>query len=584
VKISDKTSGIVLAVMLLVNGCSGSPPQQGTSIDNMQEILNEGINADSHARQDVNTPADIQQALLPPMEMGMPDDEGKLVEQRFDIAVDNADAKQFFMGLVEGTTYNMVVHPGVAGTISLKLKDVTIDDVMEVVRDVYGYEYTKSRTGYQVINAGMRTKIFQVNYLNLQRHGISRMRVSSGEVTQVGSSDNNGNNNTNTSGTTEVSGTEITTESDANFWGELTGILKSIVGTEGGRSIVASPQSGVVLVRAMPTELRDIEIFLDTIQNIVQRQVVIEAKILEVELKDGFQSGINWAGILENNKGRTALFSQIGGGSAIGSSGAGVTSTAGNTGDLNPTALSQVSGTDTSALGGVFSLALNFNDFTAFIELLESQGNVQVLSSPRVSTLNNQKAVIKVGSDEFFVTEVSSSTTTGAGGSVTSPDITLTPFFSGIALDVTPQINDKRDVILHIRPTVSEVDDQVKSITVAGQQQSLPLAYSSIRESDSIIRASSGQLVVIGGLMKNTTREDVASVPLLGDMPFVGSLFRHTKQSSLKSELVILLKPVVIGGDKDWKESLRQAASSFSDKKRGFHYGAKNDVFGSAAE
>lgn len=575
---------LLIIILILISGCAGSPPQEGTSIDRMEGILNDGIEANTRKSQaPVSPPADIQQGLLPPLEMGVPDEQGKLIEQRFDISVDNVSAIQFFMGLVEGTAYNMIVHPDVAGNITLKLKDVTIDEVMETVRDVYGYEYRKNGSGYQVIRAGMRTKIFQVNYLNIQRNGTSRMRVSSGEVSQAGSS---GSGDTNTSNTERdaVSGTELTTESTTDFWTELSATLKTVVGTEGGRSVVASPQSGVVLVRAMPNELRDVAGFIEIIQGIIQRQVVIEAKILEVELNDGFQSGINWAGIAENNKGRTATFGQTGGGSAISSSGAGVSSIAGNLGDLNPAGLNQVSGNDVSAFGGIFTLALNFNDFTSFIELLETQGNVQVLSSPRVSTLNNQKAVIKVGNDEFFVTEVSSSTATSAAGSVVAPEITLTPFFSGIALDVTPQINDKQEVILHIRPMVSEVSDQTKKISVAGQDQVLPLAFSSIRESDSVIRAGSGQLVVIGGLMKDTTREDVASVPLLGDVPFVGSLFRHTKQSSHKSELVILLRPVVIGGDKGWRDSLMEAANAIKGSKRGFHYGSKKEVFGSAAE
>ncbi len=110
---------------------------------------------------------------------------------------------------------------------------------------------------------------------------------------------------------------------------------------------------------------------------------------------------------------------------------------------------------------------MTFNDFAAFIELLETQGDVQVLSSPRIATINNQKAVIKVGSDEFFVTDISSTTVTGTA-TTTSPDITLTPFFSGIALDVTPQIDAGGRVTLHVHPTISQVTDQQKTITVAG--------------------------------------------------------------------------------------------------------------------
>jgi len=571
---------------LILTACAPMPAKQGTAIDQVEETLHEAVTQTEPAAKPVpaEAPAAVKEALLPPISIELPGAPEAEVERRFDIAVNEAPAREFFMGLVEGTPYNMVVHPSVAGTITLNLKNVTIPEVMDTARDVYGYEYQRSKTGYQVQPAGLRTRIFQVNYLNVQRSGNAETRVSTGQVS-VGArtADSSGTVSTQGDEATARSGSEIQTHSEADLWKDLAAALHAIVGEEDGRRVVISPHSGVVLVRAMPGELREVEQLLDTIEDVVQRQVIIEAKIIEVELKDGFQSGINWAALSETQGGTSVLLGQTGGGSAISSSGAGTTDIAGTTGTLDPNAFSQVQGTSTSAFGGVFSIALNLNDFTAFIELLETQGNVQVLSSPRVATVNNQKAVIKVGTDEFFVTDISSTTTTGTA-TTTTPDITLTPFFSGIALDVTPQINEEGEVILHIRPSVSEVDDQVKNITVAGQAQSLPLAFSSVRESDSIIRALNGQVVVIGGLMKNTTREDVASVPLLGDMPFVGSLFRHTKQSSTKSELVILLRPMVVANGKAWTQSLQNSAKSFQGLRRGFHYGGKSEIFGSEAE
>jgi MSHA biogenesis protein MshL len=378
----------------------------------------------------------------------------------------------------------------------------------------------------------------------------------------------------------ELSGSQVETDSEADFWSELQTSLRTIVGSGGGRSVVINPQSGVVVVRAMPSELRDVAQFLNTTQDVVERQVILEAKIIEVELSDGFRSGINWAALGEPGRGKTIIGGQTGGGTLFDT---GVSEIAGNTGNLDPSNLSQIAGNVASAFGGVFSLALNLNDFTAFIELLETQGNVQVLSSPRVSTVNNQKAVIKVGTDEFFVTEVSSTTVTGTT-STTTPSVTLTPFFSGIALDVIPQIDEDNNVILHIHPTVSQVEQQTKLITVAGQEQSLPLAQSSVRESDSIVRARSNQIIVIGGLMQNTTSEDVGSTPLLGDIPVVGSLFRHTDQRSLKSELVILLRPIVVDSDAAWKNSLQRSSQRFRNLDQGFHYGGKAEVFGSQAE
>lgn len=578
--------GVVSSLTVILSGCASKEPQQATAIDSIHETLREGIaSAEQRSQQ---TPQAVTDALVPTININVP---GKIAvpESRFDIAVKEAEAQAFFMSLVEGTTYNMVVHPEVTGKISLTLKDVTIPEVMAVLRDVHGYEYRDKGNVYQVLPRRLRSRIFQVSYLNVTRRGKSQTRVSSGQVSQPSAESSTSGSGitsnadsvvTDSSELSELSGSQVETNSDADFWSELKTSLATIVGNGGGRSVVINPQSGVVVVRGMPAELRDVASFLKTTQSAVERQVILEAKIVEVELNDGFRSGINWAALGEPGRGKTIIGGQTGGGSLFSND---TSEIQGQTGVLNPQNLNQVENTLTSAFGGVFSLALNLNDFTAFIELLETQGNVQVLSSPRVSTVNNQKAVIKVGTDEFFVTDVSSTTVTGTT-TTSTPSVTLTPFFSGIALDVIPQIDEDNNVILHIHPTVSEVEQQTKVITVGGQQQSLPLAQSSVRESDSIVRARSNQIIVIGGLMQNATREDVGSTPLLGDIPIVGSLFRHTRQSSRKSELVILLRPIVVDSDVAWKESLQQSSQRFRNLDQGFHYGGKSEVFGSEAE
>ena len=191
--------------------------------------------------------------------------------------------------------------------------------------------------------------------------------------------------------------------------------------------------------------------------------------------------------------------------------------------------------------------------------MLETQGDTRVLSSPRVATLNNQKAVIKAGSDEFFVTAVRSNTVTGTA-STTSRDVTLTPFFSGIALDVTPQISADGEVTLHIHPTVSEVTDQTKVLTISGQTDTLPLAFSEIREADSIVKAKSGQIIAIGGLMRNSSRREDFSTPVLGRVPGLKRLFGSTRDVETVTELVILLRPVVVDDDEDWPRVLQPAA------------------------
>ena len=181
---------------------------------------------------------------------------------------------------------------------------------------------------------------------------------------------------------------------------------------------------------------------------------------------------------------------------------------------------------------------------------------MSVLSSPRIATLNNQKAVLKVGTDELYVTGVTTTTTSSGNSSVSSPTLDLQPFFSGIALDVTPQVDEQGNVMLHVHPSISRVTEQTKDIDLGelGNYR-LPLATSAINEIDSLVRVRDGEIVAIGGLMKQETRNERNGVQGLQDMPGVGGLFRQTSELNSKRELVILLKPTVIRDDRPWPEA-----------------------------
>ena len=541
--------------MLLSACASQSEKKEVSSLDQMINNAFQSSQTTSAGTSESASEDEVASALLPDINLSAPGAGSIDVEPRFDIKVHRAKVRQFFMGLVDDSEHNMILHPEVKGRLTLDLKNVNVNEVMEVVRDVYGYDFEKTKTGYSVFPNTMSTRIFTMNYLNVNRSGGSKMSVSSGQVTESVSG-----TGTTASTSQSVSGSNISTDSNSDFWAELKQSLIALVGNKKGRNVVVSPQSGMVVVRAMPHELRAIEKYINKTQNFVQRQVIIEAKILEVELSERFQTGINWAALAASGNNRT-LLGQTGGGSIF--DGSGLTSIAGNKGELNPTSLTQLSGTATTAFGGMFTAALNLgSDFTAFIEMLKTQGDVQVLSSPQVSTINNQKAVIKVGKDEFFITDVESNTSTTTATASTSSNVELTPFFSGVALDVIPQISETGEIILHVHPTVSTVSEKTKNISVAsGTALSVPLAISSIRESDSIIRARSGQVVIIGGLMQNKISQNESKVPLLGDIPLLGSLFTHTQDISVKSELVILLKPIVIDNDQQMAAEVNRVKS-----------------------
>ncbi|WHF55156.1 pilus (MSHA type) biogenesis protein MshL [Shewanella xiamenensis] len=473
-------------------------------------------------------------------------------ERRIDVSAHDVDARVFFPSLVQGTPFSVAVHPDVQGTISLSLKGVTLSEAIQVVEDIYGYEVSREGRILRVFPAGMRTETFPVNYLYMVRDGLSLTSVSSGRISDnSNSNNNNGNNNSNNgnvSGNNNSSngnnannnssdssnGTFIRSHTKTDFWGELKETLTAIVGdTGGGRQVVVTPQAGLVTIRAYPNELRQVRAFLSSAETHLQRQVILEAKILEVTLSDGYQQGIQWQ----------ALGSALAGGNTqveVGTS-------------AGPGLSDQIS----STLGGVTTISFKGADFAGMINLLDTQGDVDVLSSPRVTASNNQKAVIKVGTDEYFVTDVSSTTVAGTTP-ITTPQVQLTPFFSGIALDVTPQIDKDGNVLLHVHPSVIDVKEQEKGILINDQPLKLPLAQSEIRESDTVIRAASGDVVVIGGLMKSENSEVVSQVPLLGDIPWVGELFKNRSKQKKKTELIIMLKPTVVGGD-TWKNELERS-------------------------
>ncbi|NNF15766.1 MAG: pilus (MSHA type) biogenesis protein MshL, partial [Gammaproteobacteria bacterium] len=550
-KIRGLLAGIISITLLY--GCASNPAGMSALEDPITGALTE-------AAQEAPPPPPlaVTDALLPPPDTLI--DAGQPAKERFDVNVTNSDAKAFFSGLVEGTRTNLVVHPDVRGKISLHMKSVTIGEVLNTVQEVYGYEVRSTPNGYVVMPASMQTRIFQVDYLDMQRSGVSRMRVSSGQVSERSRGrDNNtfestGNNQENTTGDGQsVTGSRIDTSYSVDFWADLEQGLSMIVGTGADRRVVVNSQTGVIMVRAMPEQLRSVEGYLQKIQATAQRQVLLEAKIIEVELSDNFQAGINWVSVAQTSRGNNFAIGQS---APPGNNGFRVDSRTLGGAPITVAPGVQYTGFDNLSLGGAFTLAFDIGDFNAFIELLEAQGNTRVLSSPRVATLNNQKAVIKAGTDEFFVTDVSSNTVTGTS-STTSRDVELTPFFSGIALDVTPQISADGVVTLHIHPTVSDVTDQQKDLTVSGETDRLPLAFSEVRESDTVVRARSGQIIVIGGLMRDSRREQDFGTPILGKLPGVGALFRSKSTVSRKSELVILLKPIVVDQDQAWSAAAR---------------------------
>ena len=545
----------LITVAMMAAGCTTyQHPEPTQAKDALKQAMND---QQKQAAPLTALPKSVQSELLqlnrPQMPVGMP-------EKRLRIAAHDVEAVEFFGSLFKGSRYSVAVHPGVAGLVSVELKDVTLPEVLAVVGDMYGFDVQRKGNVFHIYPAGLRTETIPVNYLMMSRRGLSRTSVSTGGVTANDSnnssdssfdsaSNNNSTNNSsgNNSNGNSSNGTRIETDTNSDYWTDLRDSLQTLIGSGDGRAVITSPQAGLVTIRAYPKELKAVREFLNQSDSHLKRQVVLEARIIEVALNEGYEQGVDWSGLSaswDGNKGIT------GGGSAANSQ--------------LPTTPNQIF----SALGGGAGFKISDGNFNVAVNLLKTQGDVNTLSSPRVTATNNQKAVIKVGTDEYFVTNASTTTVTSTGTAepIVTPNVELTPFFSGIALDVTPQIDEEGRVLLHIHPSVIDTEEQNKVIDMgtSGGKLQLPLAKSSIRESDTVVQANNGDIIVIGGLMKTDKQEIVSKVPLLGDIPWVGEAFTNRRESTKKVELVIMLKPTVVEKD-TWQNEL-QRSSELLDK------------------
>jgi MSHA biogenesis protein MshL len=524
---------------------------------------------------------EVSDELFEPLRIEPPKSLAKRAEPRFDLVVNKAPATQVLMGIVSGSPYSIALSPDLKGDISINLRDVTLFEALNALRDLYGYEYKMTGKQIFVEPQNIQTRVFQVNYISGARKGTSATKVTSGTVsnssggggqaaaasggTAVGAPAASGGGAANL----QVYASDVSMGTNNDFWGEMANSLNSMIGEEGGRKVVINSQSGLIMIKAMPKEIRQVEKFLSLMQVTVDRQVILEAKILKVQLNKDSQQGINWSAA-RFMRGRDVTVGNVSGNSTVN----------GNTGNItdgnvttspaaNPGFLDNNSAI---GLGGsVFALAVQGKGFSALLTFLETQGNVEVLSSPRIATINNQKAVLKVGNDAFFVTNVRTNVTTTTGGAIVTPDIQLQPYFSGISLDVTPQIDKNDNIILHVHPFVSDVTQVNRTVTLSSANSgvyTIPTASSNINETDSIVRTRDGNVIAIGGLMSESIDNTRTKVPGLGDIKYLGNLFRQKSEITRKTELVILLKSTVVRGGDNWAEDMLETQGRI-DKLKG---------------
>lgn len=533
------------ALCLLVMACSVTGPRQqpNTEITNeIQDILERGERGHANVLDEQTAVAAVDE-LMPGLSIS--DEVLQPVEERFNIAANQEDARQFFSNLVAGTQYGVLVSPDIDGEISISLPNVTIDEVMQAVEEAYDYSITRRGNIYQIQPPTLQTKMFTIDYLDVQRTGSSSVQVTSGGGGGAARGGQTGGLSGGLSGggiggglggvgglggtggvgaTSGVGGAsgggggQISTSVQTDFWTDLTDTLESMLegedDEESGRVIV-QPQIGLVMVTAMPRDMARVEEYISRAQGILSREVTIQVQFLEVVLNKGFQTAID--------------FDTFGPGGADGTD--------------NTIVAQFESGGDSTAqsISNPLAITTNFTDFASVFRLLDSRGSTQVLSSPSLKVLNNQKAVFQDGDQEYFQVSAGSSVVNSGQAVTQSASNDLEQFFSGISMDITPQISADGTITLHVHPTITTVTEQTKPI--GGQQ--VPLARTSVRELDSIIRAEDGKIVVLGGLAYEREVDEASGIPYASDLPGVGAAFDQRRRTTVKSEFIILLRPVI---------------------------------------
>ncbi len=559
-----RTNNILVFGTLLsfLGGCDSQRLDEShkKNIQDMQDALKEATKVPTAEETSdiLSASLDILKDTGPKIDLDVAED-----ALRCNLVVNQEEPGNFFSMLSQTYEVGIVMDKDLSDPITLSLTNASIKEVFQALQEGYGYEFEKTSYGYRIAKPKLETKIFIINYLDIKRKGTSSTSINPA----ISINDSSGS-----SGVDNRSGSQVTTEMDAKFWEDLEQTINLLLAdtkvpaaaqqtptsaapeskdqskdnaqgiNSSAPSSIINRNTGLVVVRGYRDQLAKIQDYLYRTQLIVKRQVILETKILDVELSDQYATGINWSNL---------------GGSVFASNSKFSTNIA------SGQDITKISPSNTgSAFGNAIALtATKGTTFNAVMNLLSYQGKVSVLSSPRISVINNQKAVIKVGSDAYYPTNTSSNAVASGGATTTGSSIDLTPFFSGISMDVTPQISDNEEISLHVHPVISRVESDNKQFTVNGVQTNLPLAKTTVREADTIVNAKSDQVVIIGGLMENNIDLDNYGLPVKDRTGILNGVFGQKGGSKVNRELVILLKPIVVKND-TWANEIKKTMQS----------------------
>jgi len=507
-------SGLVaiaaFALLSLALGCANKP-------EPAPEVPAEKFPAPEASLEELTVPQ-FQDEEPARLAIGSP---GKL----YSLRVRDGKLQDVLLALAQDSGENLVVDPEVTGTVTVNLNRVSLEQALDALLTQLGYSYRREGRLIRISRPVLETRLFSVNYVSTNRKGDKTIVATHGSG----------------AGGEQISASEtrIAGKDETDFWAEIQEGLTAIIFTDekptavlrarqagvvssmsskDGRKLVISRMTGIIQVRDYPDRLREAARFLEQMEATIQRQVFIEARFLEVTLLKEFKTGIRWDNIQNEllNLDLTELalsWNIFGGGTSSSATGALL-----------------VAGAPLAASGAEFVLS-------DLVEALETQGKVKALASPKVATLNNQTAIVKVArQDVYFTSEISQ------GDVSTLQSFTPNTIDVGVILDVTPQIGPDGTITMNIHPSITAEFDRV----AAPDGTEFPLLR--IRETDTVVKVRDGQTIIIAGLIEETDQRQRVGLPCLTNLPTLQYLFGYRQEKTEKTELVILITPTVLTG------------------------------------
>jgi len=547
-----KTLFICFIILLSVPGCVTAPNKERVKLPPQK----------AEAAKPQPPPEEkLKELVIPQMEEAK-----KVPDKLFSIFARDSSIQDVLLAFSKESELNIVIDPELNGKVTIDLKRVTLKEALDAILSPLGWTYRIDGKFIKVSRPQMETRLFKLNYIATKRSGKREVYVSTSTGGGLQTSSLPGQQTTISPGGGRTGYTELISIDEMDLWREIQKGLENLIfgfveeKTEEtvtekgpqkekatwtkvdtkGKKLVVNKSTGVIMVTDYPINLNKVASYLETVEGSSQRQVSIQAKIMEVILTDGHKEGINWK-VIEGlprsinvawgltNKEKTTGYPGSSTGYLIGTGSTGTTISTPGIFKIAP-------------YGGILALGAAGTEvaLSDIMQAIAEQGDVKILSSPTISTLNNQKAVIRVGNqDVFFIT-----------GAIAT-DNTVTQIIQpmtidiGIILDVTPQIAEDGTIIMNIHPSIT---DKTGEKTTPDGKSTFPLL--SVRETDTTVRVRDGQTIIIAGLMQEKTIENYTGVPVLDSLPLLGGLFRYKTQTKTNSELVIMITPTLQVGNK----------------------------------